>query len=72
MLLTTVNVILALTVHCTGLLLDSLEYKNCSADLVSVLEIDHNLSHDGCAPWFTTENGECQPGPKLGGIIQQD
>ena len=75
MLLTTVTVILALTVHCTGLLLDSLEYKNCSADLVSVPEksaLDHSLSHDGCPPWFTTENGECQPGPKLGGIIQLD
>ena len=65
-------VILALTVACNGLLLDSLEYRNCSAALLNVSERDQGLSHDGCPPWFTNETGECLPGPTLGGIIQHD
>ena len=71
---TTAIVILALTVESTGFLLDSLEYKNCSADL----SVQHNHGksernyNDGCPPWFTNETGECQPGPKLNRIIKQD
>ena len=57
---------------CNGLLLDSLEYRNCSAALLNVSERDQSLSHNGCPPWFTNETGECLPGPTLGGIIQHD
>ena len=68
---TTAIVILALTVESTGFLLDSLEYKNCSAD-ISVQHNHGKSDTDGCPPWFTNKTGECRPGPKLGGIIQQD
>ena len=60
---------------CNGLLLDSLEYRNCSVALLnapSMSERDQGLVHDGCPPWFTNETGECLPGPTLGGIIQHD
>ena len=68
-------VILAFIITCNCLLLDSLEYRNCSVALLnapSMSERDQSLSHDGCPPWFTNETGECLPGPTLGGIIQHD
>ena len=57
---------------CNGLLLDSLEYRNCSAALLNVSQTDQGLVCDGCPPWFTNETEECLPGPTLGGIIQHD
>ena len=57
---------------CNGLLLGDLEYVNCSAVVSLKSGRGDGLSHDGCPLWFTNETGECQPGPKLGRIIQQD
>ena len=79
-------VILAFIITCNCLLLDSLEYRNCSAALPfpeekskidlsqdeAKFERDQGLSRDGCPPWFTNETGECLPGPTLGGIVQHD
>ena len=67
-------VVLLLPVATTGLLLDSLEYRNCSTPLGNA-PLDNEVSElasSHCPPWFTNETGECRPGPKLGGIIQQD
>ena len=68
-------VVLVVVEVCNGLLLDSLEYKNCSAVLLNAAtnsERDRGLSRDGCPPWFTNDTGECLPGPTLGGIIERD
>ena len=58
--------------HC--LLTENLVKKNCSSSLNTSVEL--SLSQEGqglsCPPWFTSEAGECRPGPTLGGIIQQD
>ena len=67
-------VVLLLPVATTGLLLDSLEYRNCSTPLGNA-PLDNEaseLASSHCPPWFTNETGKCRPGPKLGGIIQQD
>ena len=53
---------------CTGLLLENVEFKNCSTVLLS----DDMQSYQECPSWFTNETGDCLPGPTLGGIIQQD
>ena len=67
-----VMVVLMVLKTCNGLLLGDLEYVNCSAVVSQKSGRGDGLSHGGCSLWFTNETGECQPGPKLGGIIQQD
>ena len=67
-----VMVVLMVLKTCKGLLLGDLEYVNCSAVVSLKSGRGDGLSHDGCPLWFTNETGECQPGPKLGRIIQQD
>ena len=53
---------------------DKLLYQNCSA----ILEkqggsVKNEYGKSKCPPWFSTDQrGACQPGPELGGIIQQD
>ena len=75
-----VVVVIILTVFRGGgysFLAENLVRKNCSATLNTSVESSKSFSlHDGdnlvCPPWFTNETEVCRPGPKLGGIIQQD
>ena len=60
-------VVLLLPVATTGLLLDRLEYRNCSTPLGNA-PLDNEVSElasSHCPPWFTNETGKCRPGPNL-------
>ena len=51
---------------------DKLLYQNCSA-ILEKHGVQNEYGKSECPPWFSTDQrGACQPGPELGGIIQQD